>query len=81
MEERLAACVNVVPGVRSVYRWEGAIQRDEEVLMIVKTASAAFHELEARVHELHPYDVPEVLGLPPRAISSGYLKFLEDNTA
>lgn len=79
VEERLAACVNVVPGVLSIYRWEGEIQRDDEVLMLVKTAAAAFPRLEARVQELHPYDVPEVVALAPEKMSSGYRAFLEDN--
>jgi len=78
--ERLAACVNLVPGVRSIYRWEGEVQHDDEVLMVVKAAAASFPELEARVQELHPYDVPEIVGLAPGAVSASYLRFLEDNT-
>ena len=80
VEERLAACVNLVPGVRSVYRWEGKLQHDDEVLMIVKTAASAFNALEARVGALHPYEVPEILGLSPQAVSESYLAFLEHNT-
>jgi periplasmic divalent cation tolerance protein len=79
VEERLAACVNVLGGVRSIYRWEGAIERDDEVLMIVKTEDAAFDRLQARVLELHPYDVPEIVGLQPQHISDGYRRFLEEN--
>jgi len=78
--ERLAACVNVVMGVRSVYRWEGEVQHDDEVLMVAKTAVAAFPAMEARVQELHPYDVPEIVGLAPQAVSASYLRFLEENT-
>lgn len=63
VEERLAACVNVVPGVVSLYRWEGELHRDAENLMIAKTTAERVERLRARVVELHPYDVPEVLVL------------------
>ena len=63
VEERLAACANVVPGVISLYRWEGNMQRDDEVLVILKTTDEAFEALKARAVALHPYDVPEVLAL------------------
>jgi len=79
VEERLAACVNVLPGCRSIYRWEGALQRDEEVLMIVKSSRRAFAALEKRVVELHSYDVPEVIAVNLTDISEGYLAFLEDS--
>lgn len=79
VEERLAACVNVLSGVRSIYRWQGEVQRDDEVLLLVKTAESAFERLSARVLELHPYDVPEIVGLPPARVWTGYLAFLEDN--
>lgn len=80
VEERLAACVNIVPGVSSVYRWEGRVESEEEVLMVVKAAAAAFSRLEARVRDLHPYDVPELVALAPEAMSAGYRQFLEENT-
>lgn len=64
VEERLAACVNVLPGLRSIYRWQGAIQKETEALMIIKTTADLFLELARRVAELHSYDVPEVLSLP-----------------
>ena len=63
VEERLAACVNVVPGVRSVYRFEGAVHDDAEVLLIVKTRADRCDELAARIRALHPYALPEVLAL------------------
>ncbi|MCP5118160.1 MAG: divalent-cation tolerance protein CutA, partial [bacterium] len=62
--EKLAACVNVVPGVRSFYRWEGAVQEDSELLLVAKTRAGRGEALAARVKELHPYDLPEVLELP-----------------
>jgi periplasmic divalent cation tolerance protein len=73
VEERLAACVNVVPGVRSIYRWEGRIQDDAEVLLIAKTRADRCDELAARVRALHPYALPEVLAL---AASDGSLEYL-----
>jgi len=62
--ERLAACVNVVPGVVSIYRWEGEVRRDEEVLLVLKTTVGRVEALRERVVALHPYEVPEVLALP-----------------
>ena len=64
VEERLAACANIVPEVASVYRWEGEVRRDAEALVIVKTTADTLAALEARVVELHPYTVPEVIALP-----------------
>ncbi len=63
VEERLAACVNVIPGLVSVYRWEGEVHRDDEALMILKTTESCVAALRERVVQLHPYDVPEVLVL------------------
>lgn len=79
VEERLAACVNVLPGCRSVYRWEGELQRDDEVLMVIKSHRARFADLERRVTELHSYDVPEVIALDLAGISAGYRAFLDDS--
>jgi len=76
--EGLAACVNVVPGVRSIYRWEGAVQEDAEVLLVAKTTAAGFAALSERVLALHPYEVPEVIALPVIAGSPGYLAWVRD---
>ena len=64
VDERLAACVNRLPGVESTYRWNGAVQVDEEVLLVIKTSRARYEALEARVVALHPYEVPEVIAIP-----------------
>jgi periplasmic divalent cation tolerance protein len=72
--ERLAACVNVVGGVRSIYRWKGVVERDQELLCVCKTTRAAFERLRARVVELHPYELPEVIALP---IELGHAPYLE----
>ena len=74
--DELAACVNVVPGVRSIYRWEGAVQEEEEVLLVMKTRRARLGELTARVEAVHPYDVPEVVALPIEGGSAPYLAWV-----
>jgi periplasmic divalent cation tolerance protein len=74
VEERLAACVNLVPGVTSIFRWQGTLSRASEVLMILKSTAVLDHALRARVVELHPYDVPEVLSL---SVLEGHAPYLE----
>lgn len=81
VEERLAACVNLVPGLRSIYRWEGAVQSDAEVLLVVKTRTDRARALEERVLALHPYDVPEVLRIAPRGGSESYLRWVREECA
>lgn len=78
--ERLAACVNVVPGLRSFYEWEGEVQDDAEVQLLIKTRASRTAELEARLKELHPYDVPEILFLTVRGGSAEYLAWLHETT-
>jgi periplasmic divalent cation tolerance protein len=74
VEERLAACVNRVPGLTSVYRWQGEIHEDSEVLLLIKTRSELFESLRARLVALHPYDVPEVIALD---IAAGHAPYLD----
>lgn len=74
--ERLAACANVVPGVLSVYRWQGEVRRDPEVLLVMKTTAARAEALRARLVELHPYEVPEVLVLAVDAGHPPYLRWV-----
>jgi len=76
VEERLAACVNVVPGVRSFYRWEGSVQDDAEFLLVAKTRAAHLDALAARVEALHPYDLPEVVALAATGGSNAYLDWV-----
>ena len=76
VEEQLAACVNLVPGIRSIYRWQGRVQDDAEVLMIIKTTAAACDQLTHRVLELHSYATPEVLALPVLGGAGTYLEWL-----
>lgn len=76
VEERLAACGNIVPGLRSIYRWQGAVQDEPEVLLVLKTRRDAMEALRARVVALHPYEVPEVIALPVEAGHAPYLAWV-----
>ena len=80
VSERLAACASLVPGLTSIYRWQGEIQRDSEWLLIIKTRSIVYPLLEARICELHPYDTPEIIALPIQAGSAAYLSWMTNNT-
>jgi periplasmic divalent cation tolerance protein len=81
VEERLAACVNLLPGVRSIYRWQGAVHDDAEVLLVMKTRADRVEALGARVRELHPYEVPEVLALAAAGGSLEYLAWVRAEAA
>jgi periplasmic divalent cation tolerance protein len=81
VEERLAACGNVVPGLRSIYRWQGAVHDEAEALLVLKTTRARFEALRERVLALHPYEVPEVIALPIEAGSAPYLAWISRETA
>jgi periplasmic divalent cation tolerance protein len=76
--ERLAACVNVIPGVLSVYHWAGKVQHDQEWLLIVKSRSEVVEDLVRRVQALHSYDVPEIVVLPLTGGSEPYLHWLDE---
>jgi periplasmic divalent cation tolerance protein len=79
VDRRLAACVNLVPELTSVYRWEGAVEEAEEVLLVMKTTEARLAALGAAVRELHSYEVPEFVALRVEAGSRPYLKWLLDS--
>jgi len=76
VERRLAACVNLVPGLESVYRWKGAVKSSNEVLLLVKTAAARLPALESFLESEHPYDVPECIALQPERVERAYLDWL-----
>ena len=80
VEERLAACVSRHP-VRSVYRWGDGVERDEEILLLIKTRHACWLDLQARVAQLHPYDVPELLALSAAETADSYLDWLLASTS
>jgi periplasmic divalent cation tolerance protein len=81
VEGRLAACVNRVKGVQSIYRWQGKIESNEEELLIVKSRRDLFLRLKEKVQQLHSYEVPEIVALPIIAGSESYLRWLEDALA
>jgi periplasmic divalent cation tolerance protein len=76
---RLAACVNVLPGVRSIFRWKGAVERDEERLLLVKTRADRFEALRETLLALHPYEVPELVAVPIERGSEAYLRWLDES--
>jgi len=80
VEERLAACVNVLPPMQSFFRWEGSVQWDEERQLVIKTSSARLEELQMRLRTLHPYELPEMLVLPVRG-SDDYLAWILESTS
>jgi periplasmic divalent cation tolerance protein len=81
VEERLAACVNLVGGVESIYRWQGAVEEAAEVLLLIKTNVEKLEALETAVRRLHSYDVPEFLIFEVNGGSAAYLKWLDDSLA
>ena len=81
VEERLAACVNILPPMRSVYRWKDAVERADERQIVIKTTKARLTALEARIRKLHPYDVPEFVVVPIDSGSADYLSWLSDSTS
>lgn len=80
VQEELAACGNVVPGVRSIYRWEGAIHDEPEVLLVLKSRQVLFEKLRERVVAAHPYDVPEVVAVVADAVHPPYLAWVLAST-
>jgi periplasmic divalent cation tolerance protein len=76
VEKRLAACANILPGVQSIYRWKGKVERAQEILVLMKTTAARLRLLEREVKRLHSYDVPEFVVLPVVAGSREYLDWV-----
>lgn len=81
VNERLAACVNLLPGVRSIYRWEGGVEESEEVLLLLKTRDDRVDTLRRRVVSLHPYDVPEFVVLPIEGGLDRYLDWIRTESS
>lgn len=79
VERRLAACVNLIPNLTSIYRWQGAVEQAHEILLLIKTTEKQLSALEAAIRELHPYDVPEFLVLSVESGSQPYLAWLLDS--
>jgi periplasmic divalent cation tolerance protein len=81
VEEKLAACVNIIPGMRAIYRWKGKVEAANEVVLFAKTRAALFDRLEKRVKELHSYEVPCIVALPIEAGHQPYLDWIEHETS
>lgn len=81
VERRLAACVNILPGMISYYRWEGNVERGEEAVMIVKTRASQSEAVRASIREVHPYDTPAILVVPIESVDEAYLRWLLTETA
>ncbi len=79
VERQLAACVNLIPGVESIYRWQDKVESATEVLAIFKTTSSVFPEFEKVLSELHPYDIPEIICLSPSEVAEPYRKWVFGN--
>lgn len=79
VESQLAACVNLIPAVESIYRWEGKVETSAEVLAVFKTTSGAWERFESRLKELHPYDVPEIVALRPEEVNSAYARWVGES--
>jgi periplasmic divalent cation tolerance protein len=77
VEKRVAACVNVAPGVRSFYRWKDAIEESQEVLLVIKTSRALFEQVRAEIEKLHSYELPEVVALPVVDGTEQYLEWID----
>ena len=78
--ERLAACVNILPGLTSIYQWQGETHRDAECLLLIKTRKSLYTQVETRLLALHPYELPELLAVPLEGGLAGYLQWIQDNT-
>jgi periplasmic divalent cation tolerance protein len=81
VEKKLAACVNVMPAVRSFYRWKGVIEDEQESLLVIKSSRALFNDLRVEIEKLHSYEVPEVIAVPIVDGSEGYLEWLDRELA
>jgi periplasmic divalent cation tolerance protein len=80
VEEKLAACANIIRGMETVYRWKGEVVSDSETVLILKTTDARYAELEARVKKLHSYEVPCIIAMPVELGSTEYLDWIADET-
>ncbi len=80
VEAKLAACVNILPGVTSVFYWEGEAQSEQEHLLVIKTSDIAYSRLESRLVELHPYELPEVIAVGIERGLAGFLDWIRDET-
>ncbi len=81
LQNRLVACVNIIPEITSIYHWQGSIEQDEELLLIAKTRATLFDALSASIKNIHPYDVPEIIATPIITGSKEYLAWIDAETS
>ena len=81
VEKRLAACIQILPEIESVYRWKSEVQREKEVLMLAKTTAEKFPELDQAVRAIHSYEIPEIVSVPASNISEPYRAWLRENVS
>jgi len=80
VNEKLAACVNVITGVQSIFRWQGKIDNANENILVIKTKDSLYDELEVRIKELHPYELPEIISVPIDKGLNKYLDWISEST-
>ena len=80
VEQRMAACVNLIPGITSIYTWDGNIQRDQEVLLVMKSTKDRFDDIQNLISDEHPYDLPELIAVPITESSPDYLEWIKQCT-
>lgn len=77
VSEQLAACVNIIPGIASVYRWKGSVEKGEELLLLIKTGQDVYRSLEQRILALHPYELPEIIAVPIQTGQTDYTEWIK----
>ncbi len=80
ISNKLAACVNIIKGVESVYQWQGKIEHDKEILLIIKTRESLFSQVEQTIQELHSYELPEIIAVPIKTGEKNYLNWIQSAT-
>ncbi len=81
VKDRIAACVNIIPGITSLYEWKNELCIDDELILLIKSRGSLYNKLRIAIEEIHPYEVPEIISLPVRQGNDAYLKWIRDNTA
>ena len=80
VKEKLAACINIIPKIKSIYTWQNKIEKEEEVLMLIKTKQSLFNQVKEKITLLHPYEVPEIIRIDIKEGTNNYLNWIKNNT-